>query len=67
MPYRDKDFGPHGGIKILPEPMLTYIIKVQWHSSESNFSSDTLSHQALKVAWKLPIYDSIEIIHCPMS
>ena len=34
----------------MPQPWIT---KVQWHSSECNFTLRCLSHQSLKLAWKL--------------
>ena len=42
-----------GSTKPLPEPMLTWRCKVQWHSSGDYFTR-YFSHQSLKLPWKLP-------------
>ena len=43
------------------------ISKVQWHSVDGNFTKDTSVTNVLKLAWKLLVYDFLQISQGPMS
>ena len=49
----DHQWSPVTSISISQDMPQPWITKVQWHSSECNFTLRCLSHQSLKLAWKL--------------